>query len=625
MNPFAYSTGLIWGLVLLGSLVGWGWLARRALRLPRGAGSEPGAMEWPTDAAYGLAAVLALGGPLVWASAATRPVLAGLVLVGFLVWLVAVAPGWRLAVVRWRAAGWPGWLLAVLLALCFAGGVALPGRFEVNDDVAIYFPMVRRLLDTGGMIEEYSFRRIVTFGGGTLLQGLVFSVGSEKHMHVLDMSISRLIVAGLILSMRAGWRMRVAVAAGFLLLWVPQLNTSPLLAGVALLMVLGAELGRMVEVRPVRWERVAAAVGLLIAAAATLRVFFLMAAVAMVAAAACVVLVSRPAAWGRLLVAFAGAGLVAGAILVPWALVLWQSCGTPLFPLFPGHVNPAFLEVRAVTGAMERVGYLGYFFTRSATLGMVLGCFVAVALGTRMERMTGIALLTSGVIVADRVAGTVYSEVCRYVMPLLLAVWFTGMIAGARRIESLPVASRRRAGVIWGIVLLATVVLNQPMGGMQVAWLVGTLPRQVMNSAPFYPEGSARAYRELQSAIPEGVAVLAVVDHPACLDFRRNRVINPDILGAVSPPPGMPCREGPEALRAYLRGQGIRYILAVDFNRALRLYRRDFWVGHPRPEPYFEQIWGVHARDFMDAVDALAASGAPVRVSGTVRLIDLGE
>jgi hypothetical protein len=129
----------------------------------------------------------------------------------------------------------------------------------------------------------------------------------------------------------------------------------------------------------------------------------------------------------------------------------------------------------------------------------------------------------------------------------------------------------------------------------------------------------------LPSAIPEGAALLAVVDHPACLDFRRNRVINPDILGAVSPPPGMPCREGPEALRAYLRGQGIRYILAVDFNRALRLYRRDFWVGHPRPEPYFEQIWGVHARDFMDAVDALAASGAPVRVSGTVRLIDLGE
>ena len=58
------------------------------------------------------------------------------------------------------------------------------------------------------------------------------------------------------------------------------------------------------------------------------------------------------------------------------------------------------------------------------------------------------------------------------------------------------------------------------------------------------PESRA-AYASMQAAVPEGGRLLAAVEQPFALDYRRNVIFNVDVPGAVSPDPGMPFFQGP--------------------------------------------------------------------------------
>jgi hypothetical protein len=78
-----------------------------------------------------------------------------------------------------------------------------------------------------------------------------------------------------------------------------------------------------------------------------------------------------------------------------------------------------------------------------------------------------------------------------------------------------------------------------------------------------------------------------------------------------------------EALKSYLLGQGIDYILASDFDNALLLYTRKHWLEHQRPEWFFKEVWGKYMLDFMDNVDSLTKSCRIVATSANLRLIDL--
>src|SRR5262249_38816838 len=69
-----------------------------------------------------------------------------------------------------------------------------------------------------------------------------------------------------------------------------------------------------------------------------------------------------------------------------------------------------------------------------------------------------------------------------------------------------------------------------------------------------------RAYQALATALPADGALLARVDLPYLLPFRRDIYIA-DWPGSASPPPRMPFNAGAEALASYLPDSGIRYLL----------------------------------------------------------------
>src|SRR5262249_35945337 len=66
-------------------------------------------------------------------------------------------------------------------------------------------------------------------------------------------------------------------------------------------------------------------------------------------------------------------------------------------------------------------------------------------------------------------------------------------------------------------------------------------------------------HRRLQEAVPPGAAILARLDRPFVLDFRRNPVLIIDFPGGASLAPGLPFFQGGEAVARYLTSQGIRW------------------------------------------------------------------
>ena len=67
-------------------------------------------------------------------------------------------------------------------------------------------------------------------------------------------------------------------------------------------------------------------------------------------------------------------------------------------------------------------------------------------------------------------------------------------------------------------------------------------------------------YRQIQAAIPAGRPFLSTLAWPILFDQNRNPLFNPDNIGSVSPPPGIPLSGGAEELAAYLRRFDLYYV-----------------------------------------------------------------
>ena len=131
-------------------------------------------------------------------------------------------------------------------------------------------------------------------------------------------------------------------------------------------------------------------------------------------------------------------------------------------------------------------------------------------------------------------------------------------------------------------------------------------------------------YAALQAAIPAGERVLLMLDDPQYLDFARNRIFNLDTPGYASPQPGLPAFAGSQALRAYLRGQGIRYVAFVRSDRSRYFYRRPFWLWRIFNDAEIFQTMSAYTLDAIDAFATLSTEAKVLHdVDGLVAL-DLG-
>jgi hypothetical protein len=117
--------------------------------------------------------------------------------------------------------------------------------------------------------------------------------------------------------------------------------------------------------------------------------------------------------------------------------------------------------------------------------------------------------------------------------------------------------------------------------------------------------------------------MVAMLDRPFWLDFARNPIDVVDVPGQVSPPPGMPLDDD-EAVVAYLRQRGVRYLAFVRSTQSGGAYGRRGWERMRGPPP--SHLWGGAAPFVLqtfDRFESLMRSRLRLYDDGTMVVLDL--
>ncbi len=319
-------------------MLGWlglGWAVDRALR--PGGGVRGGGATW---AVWGMAVTLAAGGVLNllrWTS---------VTVVGWGTLLAALAGAYVIARRLGEAVGGRVRFGFAILPLAVAGVaiyLAAAASTAVNpiDDELKYLVFPRQMLETGTLIAPFHLHRLGTYGGQQFLQAQIIATAqvlfgaaggeaSAAHVHLLDEGMCLVVGAGVlwaIMQPRRRWQGLLALA-GCCLFWlvpIARANVHAQASGIVLFLALL----QLLAGAKFSW-RGAVMVGLVGAAVASLRVQFL--------AVGIVILVAGM--WGRkgsqrFGLSAVALGMMALALL-PWAVVMYESSGTLLYPLMRG-------------------------------------------------------------------------------------------------------------------------------------------------------------------------------------------------------------------------------------------------------------------------------------------------
>ncbi|MCX8497145.1 MAG: hypothetical protein ORN51_13275 [Akkermansiaceae bacterium] len=633
MHP-SYLPVFFWSLIIFVSFLGYGETLRRALNR-----SEFDDLGWGLTSAWGMATILAIGGLLMAFHLANTPILTAVVVLGAALGLfygVGSLVGGKVSRSTFQ---FPlsDLILYLLAAVAFASSIAWSNQIDPNDDLICYLMLPKKILATGTLIEPFSFQRAGTFGGQALLQALVMIVGAERNGHVPDRGLAMVMMFGLLVHATRGLRGQQAVVR-FLLLFafwlvpVPRISTNGAITGGILFIGMLETLERAFSVKSRKWLAFIP-VGLLLAGACSIRPTF-----TVVAGAVLLALALRDL-WGSYrsgglpsaIAPFATIGLTALAVLAPFMVVLYASNGTPMVPPFSGFVSKAFQTYSFQEPLKNITGTLAFFTAPEALAMMAL---LAVAAFYPVKRDTKPilwgTLIASGVIL-HRFSALAFLDLYRYLYPIFvpLAMWMIAALlqqSAAENQQDSPNEPIRMPIAASAAALLFFIIIGSSQGGKELNEQITGLPDQMKEVKPFFDPNLKKAYDELQGLVPAGEKILTMVDASYWLDYKRNPMFSINAVGGSSPPPGIPFKQGPDALASYFKGLGIRYVIAVDFNNAVLLYTRKLWNESTRPEWFYTSIWKPRFNDFMDNIDALAAKeGRLVAKAGNARLIDLGK
>ncbi|MEO7734220.1 MAG: hypothetical protein ABIY55_24870, partial [Kofleriaceae bacterium] len=624
--------GIAWLAFLFFVLAGWGTIVVRVARA-----TDPDVGQ---RTALGIAGYLAIAGPLLALGVLSRPVILFLICIGFagFAWREATAKLalWhrvRDGLIFLRANPAIGAFVVVLMLFAcvrLVGAVATLDRNPWDDDLA-YTPMIKRLLDTGDLIEPFSFRRLGAYGGQLVLQALGAARGSLANIHLIDKGVGLgtflLLTTGYARDQRTQPVWLALLALVVLALPETAINTASYWIGCVGFFALYRCLARE------QWLLV----GLTGAAICTLRQNFLVPVVALVA----IVLGGRllalartmPAreAWREDRLASLRVIAVALAVIVWWWIAAYRSSHTFLFPMVDGTWNHELSLTPAVTTWTDELAYLVTCLFESApfTVLPVLAVVLAFVADRRLGRplpalvvasLAGVAVLAHGLI------GSEVSHVWRYAFGFIATLVIVLVLElGAEDDARISLAPLGR----W--IVLGALVLQLGVGRGALVKQVIALLGDVREAAAIDRQGDPsarveqRRYSAMQAALPPGARVVVMLDEPALLDFRRNPIANLDSPGFASPGSQLPMFAGTEPLRAYLVAEGYRYAAFVRSERSRYYFRRAFWVARLFTDAELFQTMSAYTVDAIDSFAELATTTPRLYDADGLVVLDLAH
>jgi hypothetical protein len=656
--------GLFVALLLIASFVGWGRLVSFTLF-----GSPTG--DWPFQAAWGICLLTVIGGLLnalgcVSATVNTAILVAG---IGFLFFPRVPRRGsqWRHLFRSGKRAD-----LVAFACLAVASAIAIvlslfPLIWEPLDDAISYASFPRKMLETGRLIEPFSFRRIVGFGGYQYLQTLAYPFLSHGALHFFDRGIATSLVAAALACFARRWlalSWPLASLAGLAFLAHPLLRVNLAPASIFSLLPLSLlESFELTSERPAMpTVKRAAILALLIAGLLSLRAN----ALAIAGSLVLILVLSERNTSSEIfsslrakLRLLAQVAILSGLLLLPWSLALYQSSGTLFFPLFKGNYNAAI----SMSVPLDGVSYLRLLASSSMHSGLhILALLLLVGLAFRaMPRgvvcfcvatmLTWLAIVSAFNLADLQALHRYYSPFTSVAFILVVAAWLAFLLPRLSQSRTwisvchswsqiTPHLEKRTvrwsAGLAVGLAVTGSLfgLLAKATGGIdwhrQRDWRTLSLERSLEGrAARSYVAALAYAdgYQAALAKIPKGARVLAEVDAPFLLDYRHHDILLIDDIAVVSPPPRFPINGGSEKLAGYLRGQAIDYIMYVKPTLPWREsmsggYNRHWWesmketkdpncrLRAPNYEWFFGALEGIAERYqcLHDSSDAVVVS-----------------
>jgi hypothetical protein len=525
------------------------------------------------------------------------------------------------------------------------------------DDWAAYFHLPKLLLETGGLTEPFSMRRLGVLGVGPFLQSFFLPGWATRGTAFADAALGGLVLWGAAraaVASAAGPAAPVRVEAlgllaGVASLAIPLANGSPVLlpmGGALVVLCLSAPLDRGCATQR---EEVARAV--LWGAVAALLVGFRTSNVAfpgMVGLTGVAIALARRD--GRALRRWMLAALAFVVALAPWSIASWRSSATPFFPVIRGHYQFE-TGLSAPLSAGDTLAFVASCLWANRVWYPLL---LALALGRRPGSM-GTALLTAasvlGTVTATALALTASDsfDVFRYCAPLVLpaivylgALWLGGLPANESAAS--PAAIRTRLALAALVTALwvgvpVQVETHSALDEGQGPKRFGSSPaRGIARSANGWwfaaraalsnglaepPIAGAEDFAAAQASLGDDARVLAAVAKPFFWRFDRQVIHSVDCPGQASPPPGMPFFEGADALGRYLLDLGYTHLAFSPPRSDPCLYSRAVWTAAERSGVFLWEAWAPYFLDFLRNEQALATKLGTVYQSRDVIVVDL--
>ena len=609
--PSNYASVLLWGIAVLLGLIGFGRLLARIV------GGEPGRdAGWGLHAVWGMGVYLLIGGLLMLfgaCGATTIVLLIGLGLANFL-WTTyrrGLPNRADVAALPW---GW--WPVLAVVALKYAGGICWQINVNPADDPPAYYNFCEKLLSTGSFADPFSWRRLASLGGQTLLQCSVISRASYANAQAFETALCPVILLGLILGFRGGAlrRSRLGMFVALIALTTPifRVNSASQFTGIVLGLGLFATLDLAESVATGRLRLLAVA-GLLAAGLCSLRAQFIpeaFGALGLLWLGSWIRERRAPRA-AAIEAGYLGASLISA--LLPWMIMGFLSGGSPLFPLFQGNNHPEFNPVAPSGDLLTRLKH-PLLMVLNPMLIPTLLCLLAIPAGRSASaaRAFSISAVLAALALAYSVGAPMDSQtIPRYVQPLFLAAALAALMTGA-----LVPRSRMMVWVM-GALLVTTSLQERSQNLLTYYVALGDAHRL---NIPMRPRTIAD-YREAQLLVPEGEKILVCADFPFLFDHRRNPIWIIDLPHFASPPPGLPFQKAPEETKRYLRGLGVEHLIFTNFDQSLSLYNRSIWQKHAHGEAPLLRIQAPGFFDFFDTTEKLAASETTLGKFGNLTVL----
>jgi hypothetical protein len=668
-----YFLPLLWGLVLLGSFIGYGALLRRLL-------FDRERLGWASDAAWGMSFIVVLGGLLNGVHVISPPLVLGLIAGGFaaaLFDMVKNSPSWagKIALIRTYAAGHPaafagkslGYACIITLAgLQYVASVdvsphaAMSDYYSLMDDVKGYFTFPKQMLETGTIAPDaFSGYRLITgLGGQAMLHTLMLVLFDFKHVPFVDGGVALIICVGLVL--RIGQERGLAYpwtwALAMFFLIVPyypalRINSSSFTTGMVMFLALFAFLGGDTPLKgsPVRNAII---VALLAAGGCALKTNLIPPLVAVLGLSYSWYVISTRLKKEALIEAFLVPVFVL-LMLLPWMLSLERSSGTMLYPVlgmgFDEYRYGYYLSEDYAGGLMliEKLSIIfGSFLSREIYMCLFIGGAVSYFISDLRQRAAPQAFALGSLIAAVAIMLRAdLSNLVPFQRYLFVAV-FTSLVAVladlmlilSRRIPAVhpaallrnaaPQISRTKAIAALLAILgtWAALLWHYPYG--RLAWsMYRDLYAQIAGSmesrgSVMFTEADFLRHKRAQESVPPGQALLSR-DHATLLyDYGRNPIFHISDPGTCSPPPGMPFFQGPDAVAAYLLLHNIRYVAYAYADQAGYPVIDNLWRLRP-DRPYSHRV-AERAKVALDRVlGELGASRQRLYDDGALFIIDL--